>query len=61
MGNKKYLGVAYVMLISEVRELLKKYKEEDLRLLVGVKPREVLQKTYKYIQENDKLPEYFLY
>lgn len=27
----------------------------------GVKPRDVLQKTYHYIQENDSLPEYYIH
>lgn len=36
-------------------------REFDGALKKGVKPRETLQKTYKYIHENDKLPEYFLH
>ncbi len=33
----------------------------DEALQKGVQPRESLQKTHKYILENDKLPEYFRY
>lgn len=36
-------------------------REYELALKRGVKPRETLIKTQKYIVENDKLPEYFIY
>ena len=42
---------------------LKEYwvKEYEEALKKGVDPRQSLQKTYKYIQENDMFPEYFIY
>jgi len=53
----------YVLLSLLFEYELKEYwlREYDEAVKKGVKPREALQKTYKYIQENDKLPEYFLY
>lgn len=53
----------YVLLRLLFEYELKEYwlKEYNEALKKGVKPREALQKTYKYIKENDKLPEYFLY
>lgn len=36
-------------------------REYDEALKKGVKPREALRKTHKFILENDKLPEYFLH
>lgn len=53
----------YVLLSLLLEYELKEYwlKEYDEALKKGVKPREALQKTYKYIKENDNLPEHFLY
>ena len=53
----------YILLDLLLEYELKEYwlREYDEALKKGVKPREALQKTYKYIQENDKSPEYFLY
>ncbi|WP_297418914.1 hypothetical protein [Clostridium sp.] len=53
----------YVLLRLLLEYELKEYwlREYDEALKKGVKPREALKKTYKYICESDKLPEYFLY
>lgn len=48
-----------LLLEYELKELW--LREYDEALKKGVKPREALRKTYKYILENDKLPEYFLH
>jgi hypothetical protein len=52
----------YVLLSLLLEYELKEYwlSEYDKAVKKGVKPREALQKTYKYIKENDKLPDYFL-
>lgn len=53
----------YVLLSLLLEYELKEYwlKEYDEALKKGVKPRGVLQRTYKYIKENDNLPEHFIY
>ncbi len=53
----------YVLLDLLLAYELKEYwlREYDESLKRGIEPRKALQKTYKYIQENDKLPEGFLY
>ena len=68
----KYYNENYVKLDSEVslyillrllfKHELKAYwlREYDEAVRKGVKPREALQRMYKYIQENDQLPEYYL-
>ncbi|MDD4569648.1 MAG: hypothetical protein PHE70_05930 [Tepidanaerobacteraceae bacterium] len=50
----------YVLLNLLLEYELKEYwlREYDKAVKKGVKPREALQRTYKYIQKNDKLPEY---
>mgnify|MGYP000897547052 CR=1 FL=1 len=48
-----------LLLEYELKELW--LREYDEAVKKGVKPREALQKTYEYILENDKLPEYFLH
>lgn len=53
----------YVLLRMLLGYELKEYwlREYDEAVQRGVKPRDVLQRTYKYIQENDSLPDYFIY
>lgn len=53
----------YILLRLLLEYELKEYwlREYDEAVKKRVKPREALQKTYKYIRENDKLPEYFLH
>ena len=53
----------YVLLSLLLEYELEEYwlSEYDKVVKKGVKPSEALQKTYKYIKENDKLPDYFLY
>lgn len=53
----------YILLSLLLEYDLKEYwvGEYNRALKKGVKPREALQKTYKYIQENEKLPEYILH
>jgi len=59
-NNEVSLYVLLRLLLEyELREhWLKEYSDA---LSKGVKPREALQKTHKYIQENESLPEYILY
>ncbi len=48
-----------LLLEYNLKELwLREYDEAQKK---GVKPRESLRKTHKYILENDKLPEYFIH
>ncbi|HHW04092.1 MAG TPA: hypothetical protein GXX35_14995 [Thermoanaerobacterales bacterium] len=53
----------YVLLSLLLEYKLKEYwlREYDEALKRGIKPRVALQKTRKYILENDSLPEYILY
>lgn len=53
----------YVLLSLLLEYELKEYwlREYDEALKKGIKPRERLEKTYKYIKENETLPEYFIY
>jgi len=62
--NERNDEISLYVLLS----MLLEYKLKDLWLREynqamkkGVKPREALRKTQKYILENDKLPEYFLH
>lgn len=53
----------YVLLGLLIEYKLKKYwlREYSEALKRGIKPREALQKTQKYIMENENLPDYILY
>ena len=52
----------YVLLSLLLEYELKEYwlREYDKAVKRGIKPRKTLEKTYEYIRENDKLPDYFL-
>lgn len=52
----------YILLSMLFEYELKEYwlREYDEAIKKGVKPREVLQKIYRYTQENDELPDHFI-